>query len=106
MKGRLIELFIKICQIDSPAGIETAMANYVFHFAKNYTSFVRKDNFGNVYFRFGNNPKIFLFAHLDTVEPGRGIKPHIRDGYIISDRTTILGADNKVAAACILQLLK
>lgn len=102
----LIQLFTQICQIDSPTGFEKDMADFVFNFANQYANLVKKDKFGNVYVRYGKNPKLFLSAHLDTVEPGRGIKPKIKDGYIVSDGTTILGADNKVAVAAILQLLK
>ncbi|MFN4212497.1 MAG: peptidase dimerization domain-containing protein, partial [Microgenomates group bacterium] len=102
----LIQLFTQICQIDSPTGFEKDMADFVFNFANQYANLVKKDKFGNVYVRYGKNPKLFLSAHLDTVEPGRGIKPKIKDGYIVSDGKTILGADNKVAVAAILQLLK
>lgn len=102
----LIDLFIHICQIDSPTGEEQKMADFVYNFAKKYADFVRKDKFGNVYVRYGKNPNLFLSAHLDTVEPGRGIKPQIKGEYITSDGTTILGADNKVTVAGILEVLK
>lgn len=100
----LVEKFTTICQIDSPTGEEAKMADFVFDYFKNLGVFVKKDKFGNVYARIGSNPKIFLSAHLDTVEPGRGIKPKIGKEYITSDGTTILGADNKVAVACILEV--
>lgn len=104
--NNLISLFTTICQIDSPTGEEKKMVDFVFKYLKTLKVFVRKDDFGNVYARVGNNPKIFLSAHLDTVEPGRKIKPQIKDEYVISDGTTILGADNKVAVASILQTTK
>ena len=44
----------------------------------------------------------FLSAHMDTVEPGRGIKPVVEKGWIKSGGDTILGADNKTAVAAIL----
>jgi tripeptide aminopeptidase len=44
--------------------------------------------------------------HLDTVEPGRGIKPRIENGEIRSDGTTILGADNKAAIASTLEAIR
>ncbi len=34
---------------------------------------------------------IYFTSHMDTVVPGKGIKPSIKDGYIVSDGTTILG---------------
>ncbi|MCX7955841.1 MAG: hypothetical protein N2593_01890, partial [Patescibacteria group bacterium] len=60
MKNSLIDLFIQICQIDSPTGKEKQMADFVLNFAKKYGFFAKKDNFGNVYIKAGENPKIFL----------------------------------------------
>lgn len=45
---------------------------------------------------------LFFDAHLDTVEPGIGIKPRIEGDRIVSDGTTILGADDKAGAAAML----
>ena len=56
-------------------------------------------NVGNLIAKIrGNEPDsnpILLSAHMDTVEPGEGIKPQIEDGMIKSDGTTILGSDDK-----------
>src|SRR5690625_3416066 len=49
---------------------------------------------------------IYFTAHMDTVTPGNDIKPSIEDGYIISDGTTILGADDKAGIAVILQVIR
>ncbi len=49
---------------------------------------------------------LFFDAHLDTVEPGLGIKPHIQDDRIVSDGTTILGADDKAGAAAMVIALE
>lgn len=104
--GDLINLFISLCQIDSPTGEEKKVANYILSYLKKLKILAVKDNFGNIYAKIGNNPKLFLSAHLDTVEPGRNIKPKIKNGYITSDGKTILGADNKVAVASIIQATK
>lgn len=50
----------------------------------------------------------FLFtAHMDTVAPGRGIKPRLDDdGYIRSDGTTILGSDDKAGLAAMLEAIR
>ncbi|MGH2609697.1 MAG: M20/M25/M40 family metallo-hydrolase, partial [Tepidiformaceae bacterium] len=46
-------------------------------------------------------------AHMDTVEPGRAIKPTWDgDDIIRSDGTTILGADNKAGCAIILEVIQ
>ena len=37
---------------------------------------------------------------MDTVVPGNGVKPSIKDGYIVTDGTTILGADDKAGLSC------
>src|SRR5699024_8236788 len=45
-------------------------------------------------------------SHMDTVVPGKGVKPSIKDGYIVSDGTTILGADDKVGLAAMLESIR
>lgn len=50
---------------------------------------------------------IYFTAHMDTVVPGKGIKPELReDGYIYSDGTTILGADDKAGIAALFDMVK
>lgn len=49
---------------------------------------------------------IFFTAHMDTVAPGCGVKPMMNDGYITSDGTTILGADDKAGIAAMLEAIK
>ncbi len=44
-----------------------------------------------------------LSAHLDTVEPGRGIKPIVDGGVLRSDGSTILGGDCKAGVAIVLE---
>lgn len=48
-------------------------------------------------------PVILFSCHMDTVVPGNGVKPSIRDGYVYSDGTTILGADDKAGIAAIFE---
>ena len=45
-------------------------------------------------------------AHMDTVEPGQGVKPVLADGVIRSAGDTVLGADDKAGIATILEVLK
>jgi len=49
---------------------------------------------------------LLLSAHMDTVEPGRGIKPELNEGVFTSDGTTILGADDKSAIAILLETIQ
>ena len=53
-----------------------------------------------------NSRKPLLFsAHMDTVEPGRGIRPVFSDGFFGSAGDTVLGADDKSAIAILLEVL-
>ncbi|WP_240941065.1 M20/M25/M40 family metallo-hydrolase [Paenibacillus sp. HB172176] len=50
---------------------------------------------------------IFFTCHMDTVAPGKGIKPQLDDdGYIRSDGTTILGSDDKAGIAAMLEAIR
>lgn len=49
---------------------------------------------------------LLLSAHMDTVEPGRGIQPQFKDGVFSSRGKTILGADDKCAIAVILEAIQ
>lgn len=52
-------------------------------------------------------PTIFFTCHMDTVTPGVGIKPQLDDdGYIRSDGTTILGADDKAGISAIFEAIR
>ncbi|MGG4142931.1 M20/M25/M40 family metallo-hydrolase [Paenibacillus algorifonticola] len=54
-----------------------------------------------------NAPTIFFTSHMDTVTPGKGIKPQVdADGYIRSDGTTILGADDKAGLAAMFEAIR
>jgi len=49
---------------------------------------------------------IYFTSHMDTVVPGKGVRPQLKDGYITSDGTTILGADDKVGIAAMLEAIQ
>ena len=50
---------------------------------------------------------IYFTCHMDTVVPGLGIKPELReDGYVYSDGTTILGADDKAGIAALFEMMR
>jgi tripeptide aminopeptidase len=64
---------------------------------------------GNLIGRFSGNQKVtplLLCAHMDTVEPGRGIQPLFQDGVFISGGDTILGADDKCGLTIIVEALR
>lgn len=103
----LLKTFLELVKIDSPSGSEKKVRNYVFKFITGLGLKPILDHYGNLIVKIdGIGNPILLGAHLDTVEPGRNIQPKIKNGIIKSEGTTILGADNKVAVATILDALK
>ncbi len=102
----VVKTFIDLVRIDSPSGEEEKVADFVVSGLKPYSK-VEKDKFGNVYACIeGTGESIFMSAHMDTVEPGRGIDPIIKDGTLIPKGNTILGADDKAALAPMLEMMK
>lgn len=67
-------------------------------------------NTGNLIVKMKGNrsdkPPLLLSSHMDTVEPGEGIKPVIENGVMRSDGTTILGSDDKSGVAIIVEVLR
>jgi len=107
MTNTVVQTFLDLAKIDSPSGNEEAVAAYIINFLKNYGTESIKDKYGNVVSRiYGDGEPIVITGHMDTVEPGRNIKPVIEDGIIKSDGTTILGADNKAWLAAMLETLR
>lgn len=99
----LINTFFELVKIDSPTGKEEKVALYIISFLEHQDFDVERDDYGNVYAHIsGKGEPIFFSAHLDTVEPGRGINPKIDGEFIVSDGTTILGSDDKVGISAIL----
>jgi len=117
MEKTVIDYFINLIQIDSEAKFEKATAEKLVKDLEELGAIVKFDNahektggnVGNLYAYFPGKieKKPILFcAHMDTVKPGNGIKPQIKDGRIITDGTTILGADDKSGIAEIFWAIK
>ncbi len=106
MHDKLLQTFLDLIQIDSPSGEEGEIRDYVIERLKKAGIDSKVDDTGNLFARTdGTGEPVVLSCHMDTVEPGRGIKPIVDNGVIRSSGNTILGADNKVAVAVILHLL-
>jgi len=104
---RLTSTFLELVQIDSPSGQEEEIARHLTVELSGLGLQVARDKTGNVIARLaGEGPPILLSAHMDTVEPGQGVKPVIANGIITSDGTTILGGDDKSGVAAILEVLR
>lgn len=117
-KERLVNEFLELVQIDSETKNEAVIAKVL---KKKFLALgleVIEDDSkeetghgaGNLICNLQGNAEgidtIYFTSHMDTVVPGNGIKPSIKDGYIISDGTTILGADDKAGIAAILEAIQ
>jgi tripeptide aminopeptidase len=95
-KSELLELFLDLCRIDSPSGEEKSVGDYIIKHLARHKIRAGRDAYGNVIAKVaGEGKPLVISAHLDTVEPGRGVKPVVRNGVVRSDGQTILGADDK-----------
>ncbi len=105
-KERLLANFQTLVEIDSPTGEEAEMSGYLMDWFERRGLKTEQDSKLNVFTKIpGIGEPLFLSAHMDTVEPGRGIKPKVRQGTIKSDGRTILGADNKSTIAVMLETI-
>jgi tripeptide aminopeptidase len=49
---------------------------------------------------------LLLCAHMDTVEPGVGVKPVVEGDVIRTDGTTVLGGDDKSGIAIVMECVR
>ena len=104
---RLINTLLELIKIDSPSGEEDAIDAEVSSRLESMGLDVAHDAYKNVIANLeGVGNPFILSAHLDTVEPGRGIKPVVDEGIVRSDGSTILGGDCKAGVAIILEGLQ
>ena len=104
-RDRLVNTFCDLARIDSPSGEEEEVALDLIARLEAMGLTVRRDAYGNVIANDGGDNPLILSAHMDTVEPGRGVKPSVDQERIVSDGTTILGGDCKAGLAAILEAL-
>jgi len=103
---RLLKTFCDLVQIDSPSGEEEAISRDLVQRLEALGFVAGQDHHGNVIAsEEGDNP-LMLSVHMDTVEPGRGIRPIVSGGLIHTDGTTILGGDCKAGIAAILEAIE
>jgi len=120
-KERLLAEFMELVQIDSETKYETEISKVLKSKFEACGLEVTEDDVaekighgaGNLFAWLpasaGNDniPVILFTSHMDTVSPGQGIKPRLdADGYIRSDGTTILGADDKAGLAAMFEALR
>lgn len=105
-RQRLRNIFFQLVRTDSPSGDEGEIVREVLDYLKKMKLKPSRDRAGNIFVRIpGKGNPLLLEAHLDTVEPGRRIKPYQKGEYLYSRGDNILGADDKASVAIILELL-
>lgn len=102
---RVLETFLTLVQTDTKTLDEREMADALqammegmgFTCERDDAGQVHGGTTGNLICRLpgtGEGRPLLLSAHMDRVTPGLGVKPVVRDGFVYSDGTTILGADD------------
>lgn len=115
---RMLKNFLEITKIYAPSGEEKNMLDYakkeltklgckvyIDKAGKNFGSTAQ----GNLTANFKGTIKsapFILGGHLDTVRPCKGVKPSIKNGKVVTDGTTILGADDRAGLAIIFEVLR
>lgn len=105
MNNDLIDIFYQMVKIDSESGEEEEFILFLKElFTKELDCKYIIDNYGNLIIKIpGKNTNcrepVLFGVHADTVKPGKGIEPVLREGVIYSKGNTILGADDKAAIA-------
>ncbi len=117
-KQSLIDRLIAYVQIDSETGDEGEMAKRLIEDFKAIGCDVYTDDVKQVANTTGCNvyatlkgdeslEPLMFSSHMDTVVPGKGIKPQIDDdGYIRSAGDTVLGGDDKAGICAIMEAMK
>ncbi|PLR99848.1 tripeptidase T [Bacillus sp. T33-2] len=115
---RLLNEFLELVQIDSETKFETEIAKVLKQKFSHLGLDVFEDNTsgktghgaGNLVCTLPGTKEgvdtIYFTSHMDTVVPARGVKPSIKDGYVVTDGTTILGADDKAGLAVMLETIR
>lgn len=114
---RLTHEFLTLAEISSPSYKERELGNYLIKRLQGLGLFVEEDdagekiggNCGNIFARLEGDEKyqtLLFSAHMDTVQPGEGVKPVLEDGVFRSDGSTVLGGDDKAGIAAVIELLE
>ena len=105
-RDRLVKTFCDLVRIDSPSGEEEQVATELQKHLEALGLSAVTDDYGNVIATDGGDQPLLLSAHMDTVEPGRGVSPLVESDRIVTDGSTILGGDCKAGVAAILEALE
>ena len=116
-KERLASFFTELCEISSPSREEKEVSDYLKKiFGELGADFIFEDgsaqktgsNCGNLIFRFNGATELsplFFACHMDTVNPGRGVKVKRNGDIFTSAGDTILGGDDKSGIASLIEMI-
>ncbi|MCL2136005.1 MAG: M20/M25/M40 family metallo-hydrolase [Coriobacteriia bacterium] len=117
-KERLLADFLALVQIDSPSYSEAGVMQWLSGVLGDAGLQLTIDNStmhtgsqtGNLIAVLpatpGRTDRVYLSAHTDTASPGEGIMPVVTDGVITSSSDTVLGGDDKVGIAAIVETVR
>lgn len=119
-QDRLIHEFMELVQIDSETRNERQIADVLKEKFSSLGLTATEDDSqertghgaGNLFVTWPADsgvsaPKLLFTCHMDTVVPGQKIKPTLgEDGWIRSDGSTILGADDKAGLAALFEAIR
>jgi tripeptide aminopeptidase len=107
--GGALELFLDLVRTDSPTFEEAGVASLCARELEEIGFSVRFDDSaaatgsdtGNLIAELVGDEAhtVVLCAHMDCVEPCRGVRPKLEDGFVSSQGDTVLGADDKAGIA-------
>ncbi|MBN1484745.1 MAG: M20/M25/M40 family metallo-hydrolase [Chloroflexia bacterium] len=106
-RERVLYTFLELVQTDHPSGGEALLAQRIASRLRSLGLEARIDPAGNVIaFLDGQGEPILLSAHLDSVDPCKGVVPVVKDGVVRSDGSTVLGADDISGVTAIVEALQ
>lgn len=117
-RERLAETFTSLCEIDSPSREEGRLAGHLRNFftelgAESVVEDGSAENTGadcgNLVVHFSGTVErepVFFACHMDTVEPGRGVRVRRVGDIFTSIGDTVLGGDDKSGIAAVLEMIR
>ncbi len=114
---RLLQRFIRLVETDSPSGQEGKLRDLLAEEFERFGCRTMEDgaadlvggDSGNLLVNIPgtlDTESLLFVAHMDTVQPGTGVKALVEGDRIISAGPTILGSDDKAAIAAMLEALE
>src|SRR5438552_12616510 len=104
---RLTTTLIDLIRIPSTSGHEEKIRTHLAQYLASLGLSTMIDGSGNLISTLtGEGTPLLLNAHMDRVPPGLGHQPILRNGVLVSDGTTNLGADDAAGIAIILEVVR